>query len=122
VTEAADRRRFAFWAYFSGGDRSRPIGVGYEIPEHGGGFYRRYEGDAPVGLLRYDGSQSWPSGARLGRDGQWLVDERPYRNRMLGSDHGDPVTHDEAGDILEQLGHSRDLLYEPVSPDETRDS
>jgi hypothetical protein len=117
VTDTDDRRRFTFWAYFGGGDRARRVPVEYQIPGHGRGFYQRHEGDVPLVLLRHDAAQPWPyGGAYLGREGRWVLDERPYRNRLLGSDHGDPVSHEEAAEILEHLGLDRALLYAPVDP------
>jgi hypothetical protein len=118
MAEPDDRARFTFWAYFGGGDRGRPVRVDYRIPGHGSGSYQRHDGDRPVRLLRYDAAETWPrGGARLDRDGRWRQDESPYRNRLLGSNYGDPVSHEEAAEIIQQLGFSRELLYQPVEPE-----
>ncbi len=106
------RPRFLYWATFYGGDRSRPVRVAYDIPGHGRGWYTRYEGDAPGSLLRYDRAVATGvgAGAVLYADGRWRHSESPERNVWLGSNHGEPVSVEQARGIAVEFGHPADVV------------
>lgn len=111
------RPRFLYWTTFHGGDRSRPVRVRYDIPGHGRGWYRRYEGDEPGSLLRYDRDPApgVGAGAVLCADSRWRHSERPERTMSFGSDNGVPVSVEQARRIAVEFGHPADTVdAEPV--------
>jgi hypothetical protein len=120
--EPNDRPRYWYWAYFEGGDPHRRVRVDYRIPGRESGTYFRNAGDRPSVLLRYDWRAdpgTFPRGARLDSDGRWHATESPDRNVWLGSDYGDPVTDDEAAELVVALGHATEVLADTtvVRPD-----
>jgi hypothetical protein len=108
--------RFVFWVRRSGGDRSQPLVVRYDIAGHGTGFYTRYRGDRAVALYRYDRRHSgFPRGAVLVPGTRWGPTESPDRTIALGSDDpGDPIDRTQAAEIAVELGHPVDVLEEPA--------
>lgn len=99
----------------SGTADERPHHVKFGPPCHGSGSYTRHEGDSAITLLRYDRQASPPHrGAHLTADGRWHTDERPDRIVWRGSDHGEPVTPDQASEIAAEMGHHPAVLHEAV--------
>ena len=104
--------QFIYWVRRSGGDRSAPVIVRYDIAEHGSGFYTRYRGDRPTALYRFDREQSgFPRGAVLVPGGRWQPTESPDRTITLGSDDpGDPIDRAQAEAIAVELGFPIGIL------------
>jgi hypothetical protein len=107
--DAAPLSRYRYWAYFAGGDPSRSRRITYDLPGHGYGLYTRYAGDHPTGLIRFDRHER--SGARLDADGHWWWTESPERNVWLGSDHGEPVSTQQAEQVAVALGHPASAIH-----------
>lgn len=108
--------QFVYWVTRSGGDRSAPFVVHYDIAGHGRGLYTRYRGDRVTALYRYDRERSgFPRGAVLLPGGRWRPTESPDRTLALGSDDpGDPIDRAQAEEIAVELGFSVDVLDEPA--------